>query len=77
MGEDDEWNTWQTYVALGGAAAGALIFGKYYSDELNRQKAKDDLIASATTKLKDSTVIITGSNTGVGKSYYDSLCKLT
>lgn len=66
MSEDEEWNMWQTYVAVGGAVAGALIFGKYYNDEKTRLKDREDLLQEATKTLKDSTVIITGANTGVG-----------
>lgn len=74
MSDDDNWHWWQTYAATGGIAAAAIVFGKYYTEEKERAEAKTALLLTASNKLKDSTVIITGANTGVGKHPFTCYC---
>jgi hypothetical protein len=66
MNEEDSWEWWQTYAAVGGAAVGSIVLGQYYMKEKERLEQRKQLVTAASENLKDSTVIVTGSNTGVG-----------
>ena len=67
MSEEDDWSWWQTCAAAGGVAAAAFTTGKLYQDYQAKQKARQILVKQTQETLKDSTVVITGANTGNGK----------
>eukprot|EP01031_Cornospumella_fuschlensis_P029664 gene29664-35807_t len=66
MSEEDDWSWWQTCAAAGGVAAAAFTTGKFYQDYQAKQKARQILVKQTQETLKDSTVVITGANTGNG-----------